>query len=227
MILTMIARISKHGEDEAVAIASIDRLGTSTSDCSFHDVSDHYRIGLRCADFARIEALYSGRLPKKINAAFRVADDVLAVRLGRTDFLIFDETGASGFSCPIVGCWPVWVENRFSGTCSFAITGKHADHIFEYACAINMSPVAFENMTARQTLLFHVNAVIVRSDRASGPCYFVFASRNYKAHILKHLKKFAALVCGRQQGSNHKDQIPTILSVENTLALKAVPKSGY
>ncbi len=160
--------------DESNELYRAARLGLA-------DLSTLPRIGFKGADTASWLALLITDLPSHPNLAVTLHDGNIVARLSSTEFLILGNLSTSQTLPTLLQSdWSfnstsrVYQLPRCDSHSWFALSGSDAASTLAKLCGVDMRPKSFSNGSIAQTSLAHINAIVLRHDLASTPCYYLF-----------------------------------------------------
>jgi sarcosine oxidase subunit gamma len=147
---------------------------------SLADLSLLPRTGLKGAGARGWLSERGARLPNTANQALRQKDGALVARLSVEEFLLLSNLNAdSELSAALQDRWSidstkrVYTLPRADSHCWLALTGQHAGATLAKVCAVDLRTHKFADLDVAQCSVAETNAVILRADLATTPCFFI------------------------------------------------------
>ena len=146
------------------------------------DLSTLPRTGFKGAGAPDWLKEQGAQVPNSPNQAARQKDGSLIARLSIDELLILSDL-ISGSTLPAIlqDRWSlestkrVYSLPRGDSHCWFALTGDHATTTLAKVCGVDMRTHKFAERKIAQTSLARVNAIILRNDLATTPCFFILS----------------------------------------------------
>ena len=155
---------------------------TQATQLALVDLSTLPRVGFKGAGAPTWLVQQGALLPDSPNRAERLEDNSLIVRLSATELLILSSPiTRSAFTLKLQDRWSlestkgVYLLPRRDSHCWYALTGIHAPATLAKLCGVDFRTQNFSEYEVAQTSLAHVNAIILRSDFATTPCFLILS----------------------------------------------------
>ena len=146
------------------------------------DLSTLPRTGFKGAGAAGWLEQQGAQVPSSPNQATRQKDGSLIARLSIEELLILSDLIAdSTLPAVLQDRWSlestkrVYSLPRGDRHCWFALIGDHASTTLAKVCGVDMRTHKFAECQIAQTSLARVNAIILRNDLATTPCFFILS----------------------------------------------------
>lgn len=121
-------------------------------------------------------------LPQQPNKAVVQNNGGLIARLSMEECLLLDDVASTSE-------WPRLIEGMCSGQipervyslpradshCCFALSGEHSSDTLAKVCAVDLRLTKFANNDVAQTSVARVNAIVIRADQNSVPCFYILS----------------------------------------------------
>jgi sarcosine oxidase subunit gamma len=154
------------------------------------DMSALPRMGLKGGGARAWLNERSARVPNAPNQALRQKDGSLVARLSVEEFWLLGRlTEDSALSASLQDRWSidstkrVYALPRADSHCCLALTGHHASATLAKVCAVDLRTHKFADLEIAQTSLAEVNAVVLRADLATTPCFFVLCDASETEYL--------------------------------------------
>jgi len=146
------------------------------------DLSTLPRVGFKGSGAPGWLAEQGAELPGSPNQAVRQRDNSLIARLSDDEFLILSDLNSDS-TLPVIlqerwsldSTTKVYSVPRGHSHCWFALTGDHATATLAKICAVDLRSHKFAEREIAQTSLARVNAIILRNDLMTTPCFFILS----------------------------------------------------
>ena len=147
------------------------------------------RIGFKGADTADWLRQQGVTMPTQPNSACQTEQGITVARLSQNEFLILDSVAEPGAKIAEAGLEIAQLETDWSMNLAqrtyllpradshawLALTGAFASQVLSKICAVDMRLHKFAQHSVAQTSVARSNAIVVRADQGSTPCFFVLA----------------------------------------------------
>ena len=146
------------------------------------DLSPLARTGFKGADTVSLLTANAFSIPDFPNQALINDKGLIVARLSQQEVFILDSVSES--SGEIERLENLWGEDLSSNSFQlqradshawFALTGKSAPEVLAKVCAVDMRLNKFENLEVAQTSVARSNAIVVRVDQTSFPCFYILS----------------------------------------------------
>lgn len=167
------------------------------------------------------------QVPKSPNQSARQKDGGVIARLSINEFLIFSSlVPDSTFRLQDRGRFEsakrIYKLPRRDSHCWLALTGKYASTTLAKVCGVDLRLHKFADLEVAQTLIVRINALILRIDLATTPCFFILCDVSVTEYLwdtmLDAMAEFQGTPVGimalRTLESRMKDAQPRNNSVE-------------
>lgn len=153
-----------------------------TTQLALVDLSTLPRVGFKGAGAPAWLKEQGAQLPDSPNQAKRQEDGSLIVSLSTNEMLILsDLTSNSNCTAMLQDRWSlestrrVYLLPRSDSHCWFALTGEHAAITLAKVCGVDFRTHKFSERKLAQTSLARVNAIVLRNDFGTTPCFFILS----------------------------------------------------
>lgn len=123
-----------------------------------------------------------GELPQAPNLALLQSDGSLLVRLSQEEFLVLSDLQLNAdLGNQLQQNWTmkstegVYLLPRADSHSWFALTGLHAAETFSKICGVDLRSEKFASGSVAQTSLARVNAIIIRHQLGTTPCFYILS----------------------------------------------------
>lgn len=142
------------------------------------DLSTLPRTGFRGSDAPGWLEEQGAQLPKSPNRSSRQKDGGVIARLSTDEFLIFsglvsDSTLRLQDRGRLESGKRIYTLPRRDSHCWLALTGTYASTTLAKVCGVDLRLHKFAELEVAQTLIARINAIILRIDLATTPCFFI------------------------------------------------------
>jgi sarcosine oxidase subunit gamma len=121
-------------------------------------------------------------LPDRPNRARVHADGSLVARLSQEELLVLSDLQLNaGLADKLQQNWSidsadgVYLLPRADSHCWFALSGRYAAETFSKVCGVDLRNDTFGPGDIAQTSLARVNAIIIRNDLGTTPCFYILS----------------------------------------------------
>jgi sarcosine oxidase subunit gamma len=143
------------------------------------DLSTLPRTGFKGAGALAWVASQGVKLPDQPNNAVLQTDGTMVAKLSHQELLVVSDLMATGSTVDHLNKQPEASQTyslpRADSHSWLAITGGAAAEMFSKVCGVDLRTHKFAEGQVAQTSLAKINAVIVRHDLASTPCFYIFS----------------------------------------------------
>jgi sarcosine oxidase subunit gamma len=122
------------------------------------------------------------QLPEAPNRARLHPDGSLLARLSQEELLVLTDlhlkanlTDGLQQNWSMDSAEGVYLLPRADSHCWFALTGRHAAETFSKLCAVDLRLNKFASGDVAQTSLARVNAILIRRDLGTTPCFYILS----------------------------------------------------
>lgn len=171
------------------------------------DLSTLPRTGFKGAGAPGWLEEQGAQVPDSPNQATRQKDGSLIARLSVEELLILSDLFAdSTLPAVLQDRWSlestkrVYSLPRGDSHCWFALIGDHATTTLAKVCGVDMRTHKFAECQIAQTSLARVNAIILRNDLATTPCFFILSDVSSTEYLWDALLDAMAEFHGRPVG---------------------------
>ena len=169
------AVVSHYDADSKAEFAQAESLAIA-------DLSGLARIGFKGADTVAWLQSQNLSLPVEPNQACLSDDGLCVARLSRTEFLILDNLLVASEkieqlrkACSMDQSQRSYLLERADSHACFALSGEHVPTLLSKVCGVDMRLHRFAQYRIAQTSVARVNSIVIRSDQAKTPCFYVLA----------------------------------------------------
>lgn len=199
---------------EEVAGSAVVAEYTETADEANHatqlalvDLSTLSRVGFKGAGAPAWLKEQGLRLPDSPNQSKRQEDGSLIARLSANEFLILSNlTSDSAFTASLKDSWSlesteaIYLLPRGDSHCWFALTGAYAPTTLAKVCGVDFRTHKFSEYEVAQTSLAGINAIILRNDFATTPCFLILSDVSSAEYLWEALLDAMAEFSGSAVG---------------------------
>lgn len=177
------ARFEEVASSAVVAeYADTDAEVNQATHLALADLSTLPRVGFKGAGAPAWLEQQGAQLPNSPNQAARQKGGSLIARLSINELLILSDLIAdSTLTAVLQDRWSlesttrVYSLPRSDSHCWFALTGNHATTTLAKVCGVDMRTHKFAECEIAQTSLARVDAIILRNDLTTTPCFFILS----------------------------------------------------
>ncbi|MFQ5549007.1 MAG: sarcosine oxidase [Woeseia sp.] len=159
-------------------------------DLAIADLSVLPRSGFRGKGAAAWLEGHDIGLPSSANKALRQADGSLVARLSNDEYLLLGNlTDESGPATRTSAAWSldttdhVYDLPRADSHGWLAVTGGHASSMLAKVCGVDLRLQKFPDGDVAQTSVARTNAIVIRADRGSCPCFFILGDASVTEYL--------------------------------------------
>jgi sarcosine oxidase subunit gamma len=177
------AEYEEHGDAGAVNYYSgSDNEHELALQLGLIDLSTLPRTGFKGRGAPTWIALQGPELPERPNRARVHTDGSLVVRLSQEELLVLSDLQLNAtLADQLQQDWSidttdgVYLLPRADSHCWFALTGRYAAETFSKVCGVDLRDEKFAQGDIAQTSLARVNAIIIRNDLGTTPCFYILS----------------------------------------------------